>query len=255
MASDPNVPIRQNNSAELAGLLLPLTLALIVAYVLVRAWVYAAIPIASGEEWLRRDLVMNLPRGIALALGLLLARFFGSLGGEFRSVGPWRVVVAGLAALIAWVWFFSGSDGVRLAGPLICGGVLGSFVVGFWEEVVFRGALLGSMAKWPRGVGVIASSAIFAVFHVQAQSPPTWIPIFFTGVIYANMRLAGGTLLGLSLLHSVTDALYFAFAPDNPRPFSHEWMVFTGVLFGCGVGSFALWVRKGKRIVGRDEHA
>jgi len=86
--------------------------------------------------------------------------------------------------------------------------VVNSFVVGFFEEVLFRGLILQSIKKW-LGVwpAIFISSILFMLFHFQAQRLEHFPSIFLYGMVAAILRLSGQSLWVLMIIHGVFDSL------------------------------------------------
>lgn len=215
-------------------------LALIGGYVVARYFIYGAMAVRSVETWFWRDTIMNVPRVVGFLVCVFLLRGMLSVRDEFRA-GSGRAVGGGLVLIGIWVWHLSGYGGEEFSGWMIFGGVISSLIVGFWEEFAFRGMVQGILMEWFGRMGVVMiGSALFTVYHVQAQSVWAWIPIFLTGVIFANLRFAGGTLLTLSLAHGIADSFYFVFGSEGPGVESSEQMIFMGMLGMVAVGSFGV---------------
>jgi membrane protease YdiL (CAAX protease family) len=85
--------------------------------------------------------------------------------------------------------------------------ILAILVVGiltpFGEEVFFRGFVYRCFrARWGRGVGMVASAALFAAIHVH---PVGLLSIFFVGCVLAYLYERTGTLLAPITLHAVNN--------------------------------------------------
>jgi membrane protease YdiL (CAAX protease family) len=69
-----------------------------------------------------------------------------------------------------------------------------------WEEAIFRGFLLPSLARFmPLGVAVGVSSGLFAMCHFRLQ---TFLPLLVLGVVFAVVYLRTNSLVPPILLHS-----------------------------------------------------
>jgi uncharacterized protein len=113
------------------------------------------------------------------------------------------------------------------------------------EELAFRGFFLQRFAhKWGTTAGVIASSTLFAIGHVE------WIGHFVTGVAFAVIYLRTRSLWMSMLAHGVYNAMFAT---------SMGWSYFTGQpyerttlaefqqglgegLLAFGAGMFLLWL-------------
>lgn len=69
-----------------------------------------------------------------------------------------------------------------------------------WEEAIFRGFLLTSLARYlPVPAAVAVSSVVFAMCHFRVQ---TFLPLLVLGVVFAGMFIRTHNLLPPILLHS-----------------------------------------------------
>ena len=113
----------------------------------------------------------------------------------------------------------------------------------FCEETFFRGALLkGFRYSWGAVVGIAASSALFAVFHIL---PPRMVATFVLGLWFGALAVRSGGLAAPMLAHAVNNSLVLLL-------FAHEldtipiWLAAPGAavallaswrLFGSRAGS------------------
>jgi membrane protease YdiL (CAAX protease family) len=109
------------------------------------------------------------------------------------------------------------SPGARLASTLAAYAVLYA-VIAWNEELVFRGALLGLLTRWggPR-LGVVASSALFALVHLAVSA--TWtrlLGVFLLGILLALVRLSARSLWPAIALHWAFHVLSYAAALGLP---------------------------------------
>lgn len=217
----------QRHSSALIG-----SLGIIVAYVLIRSCVYHFFPVTSQETWFFRDTLMSIPRLGAFATLVLLNRFWHAARFDlpFKDFG--RVALLGLVPVALWVFYFSGGQGGIFTPFKRFVGFFTSLVVGVFEEYAFRGPLLFALRQRLSLLStVVLSSVLFAIYHVQAQPLRSWVAIFLTGVIYANLRFRGLSLGWLAVIHGVTDAFFFAFPDMNPSMFGFYGLVLqTGLL-------------------------
>jgi membrane protease YdiL (CAAX protease family) len=93
-------------------------------------------------------------------------------------------------------------------------------LIGPWvEELIFRGAIFGPMAKGQRmSTVIVATSAIFALVHVE---PTVMLPIFLLGLAMGYLRAASGSLVPSMLFHTSFNGtqfidLYTYDAPPSP---------------------------------------
>ena len=76
-----------------------------------------------------------------------------------------------------------------------------------WEEAIFRGFLLPSLAKWmPVPGAVLASSLIFAAAHFSLQR---FAPLLMLGIIMGTLFVRSRNLLTSVALHSLWNMWVF----------------------------------------------
>ena len=224
----------QRHSSALAG-----SLAVIVAYVLIRSSVYHFFPVTSQEAWLLRDTLMTVPRLGAFAALVLLNRIWKADRFDLRLWDFGRAALLRFVPTALWVFHFRGGQGDNFTPSQMAVGFFTSLVVGLFEEYAFRGPLLFALRQRLSLLATaVVSSALFAVYHVQAQPMRSWGAIFLTGVIYANLRFRGLSLGWLAIIHGATDAFYFVFPGTTPNLFSFHGVAFQGGLLAYAVLTF-----------------
>ena len=130
-----------------------------------------------------QDLFSSLAVGAGVSLACIV--MLGQMSGSFwSSPGTWWLLVAMLG-------------------------------VGVSEELVFRGLLLGSLAKrMPRAAAEATSAAIFSAVHLPqrlavgmtwAEAAASLVLLFVWGWCYAVAMRAGRNVPGLALVHAVTN--------------------------------------------------
>jgi len=84
----------------------------------------------------------------------------------------------------------------------------GTFVVPLFEELLFRGALLGWLAKhWPQSGAIAASAGLFALMH----GFPIVMPYaFLFGLVAGWLRVRSGSTLPGLFAHALNNALFLA---------------------------------------------
>ena len=76
-----------------------------------------------------------------------------------------------------------------------------------WEEAIFRGFLLPSLAKWmPVSAAVLLSSLVFAAAHFSLQR---FAPLLLLGVIMGTLFVRSRNLLSSVALHSLWNMWIF----------------------------------------------
>lgn len=130
-----------------------------------------------------QDLLPSLAVGACVSLACIV--MLGQMSGSFwSSPGTWWLLVAMLG-------------------------------VGVSEELVFRGLLLGSLAKrMPRAAAEATSAAIFSAVHLPqrlavgmtgAEAAASLVSLFVWGWCYAVAMRVGRNVPGLALVHAVTN--------------------------------------------------
>ncbi|MBI5200824.1 MAG: CPBP family intramembrane metalloprotease [Elusimicrobia bacterium] len=195
--------------------------AVVVVYMLARAIVYRFMPVTvetpagpsfSVDLWSLRDLGMSVPRLVALGACLWIAGRRGGLRawGWTPALGAESIpfLAAGVAGFVlpnALV-----KHGGAFSAGEIATGWLATGPVALFEEACFRGLFyIGLRSRWGKGRAALASSALFAAYHLQAQPLTGWPKIFLFGLTYCFALELGAGLPWLVLGHWLTDGLYF----------------------------------------------
>jgi membrane protease YdiL (CAAX protease family) len=207
-----------------------LSLFIVSGYMLVRAIIYYMMPVRSLSDWFYRDVIMCLPRLIGFYMVFRITKHHSGL----KMVRTRFVYIYGGLLFVTYALDLVPKGWAPWPNYMVCVGLVTSIVVGLFEEYLFRGALLtGLLRSYPVLSSIFVSSAIFTVYHLQAQPLRSWPGIFLAGLVFANLRLLGLGLLGLSLLHGVIDWSFFLFTPtSNISP------VFLAVVALLAVGTF-----------------
>lgn len=174
-----------------------------------------------------RDDVMTIPRLMAFTTLLLVNRDWNSANFRLTLKDIWRAMYWGIIPVALWVFYFSCGYGQAFTPYKIAAGCFASLVVGLLEEYAFRGPLLSALRGRTSVVATTAlTAALFTIYHIQAQPFTHWGAIFLMGVIFANLRFRGLSVIGLTLIHWIIDALYFCFTDRTPDPFGFVWVAF-----------------------------
>ncbi|MFP4150365.1 MAG: CPBP family intramembrane glutamic endopeptidase, partial [Nitriliruptoraceae bacterium] len=187
-------------------------------------------------------LVVNLIVQLVLQLGLfgisllpLLAagRPYRRLLGPTRTTGTMVAIGLGSGVVAAIASYTLNAIAVLLTGveepveqqllqdalsgglPLLLVVVLAVVVAPLTEEVVFRGVLFRAMAdRLNLGVGLVVSSAIFSVIHIEvvASQPVALLGLFTVGLLLALAYHLTGNLMVPILGHAVFNAISLGLA-------------------------------------------
>jgi membrane protease YdiL (CAAX protease family) len=105
------------------------------------------------------------------------------------------------------------------SSPVTIGQLIGDTVfyfalVGFVEELLFRGVIYRAFDEW-RGVrwAIWGSSMMFGVYHVGWQGVAAVGALLF-GLIFAVIRWRAGGIVGLIIVHGLMDVIAAIMLPD-----------------------------------------
>lgn len=100
----------------------------------------------------------------------------------------------------------------RMLPPLPVPLIAVQVIVGFYEELIFRGFLLTRLRRATGSwlVAVLLSSALFAVLHITDQVPVAAIPLFGIGVVFALFTIWRKSLVPAMIGHALFNALNIA---------------------------------------------
>lgn len=191
-------------------------LGILIAYCIFRLFIYLELPAHDYDSWVIRDTVMNVPRLICFGLLIFIVYRKYKIQDVTSPIGSEKIkilwVSAFLMLMIALRMPFFELYSHPWKSLVIL--TISSLIVGFFEEILFRGAIFDSLKKW-RGTGfaILCSSALFLLFHIQAQKIETFPLIFLLGILFSLLRLHGATLLQLSILHAIYDVLVLLWIP------------------------------------------
>lgn len=187
----------------------------IVLFIILRAIIYWIFPIESQEDWIRVDLIKNIPRMLCLGLALYLAKPFwiNKIKTIFGFEGWFKAATyLALISIFSWINGFWNPPGVFSNQEIIVI-TIGSICVAAFEEVTFRLLLLETMLeKFKKETAIICSSLIFMIFHIQAQPAYTWPYLFFAGVQFSVLKLMGVSITSLIIVHATYDTVIFYLA-------------------------------------------
>lgn len=204
-----------------------ISLGVLVLYIVLRFLVYSNVYVDNNESWILRDTVMNLPRAVCLILIILFVLKIQNLKKDFSPAHKWNlplIITAGSIVCLALLRpaFFNLIE--ASLGSLILA-VGSSFIVGFFEEALFRGAIFDSLKNWKGDVHAIWYSALlFMLFHIQAQNFGHFPLIFLMGLLFTFLRRGGSTIFQLSIVHALYDAIVVLWTPSVQR--ESAWRIF-----------------------------
>ncbi|HWQ14136.1 MAG TPA: CPBP family glutamic-type intramembrane protease [Roseiflexaceae bacterium] len=121
---------------------------------------------------------------------------------------------------------------------------------GFTEELLFRG-LLQTVARPALGrQAIVYVSLLFAVLHVGYLSLVDVVFVFAVGWAFGFIVRMGGSILGVTLAHGLTNIMLFLVMPhvaSDPTFPLRPWMVWAGVeiwVIAAGVLLLHSWARR-----------
>lgn len=216
-----------------------ISISVLLLYVLIRFIIYEHFTVASFEGWVQRDWIMNLPRMICFFLLLIFGFEFQEERKKLlpNSEGMKLSIVMGIilcgTLLVRSFWL----DIQTYSYDIVTKLVIGSIVVGFFEETLFRGCIFSSLRKVLGPMpAVIGSAVLFMVFHFQAQSFVEFPLILLLGVLFAMLKMDGVSLFWLSILHATYDILVFLWIPSSDAIVF--WKIFECLIIICVVASY-----------------
>lgn len=149
----------------------------------VRAW---ALPLAAGVatfpliDWVHRQMVALLAAGEAAA------------GQALQGGGAAQGTMEQILAAQDWA-----AHGMWFAVLAVCAPV--------WEEVMFRGFLLPSLAKYlPQWAAVAATAALFGLVHFTREG---FLPLLLLGCVFGLVYVRTRNLVAPVLLHSAWNVM------------------------------------------------
>jgi uncharacterized protein len=97
------------------------------------------------------------------------------------------------------------------AAMLVSSAVLAG--VGVVEEIVFRGLLQRTAFSLLRGRGLVYVSALFMVLHTGVGGGITALLMFGVGLLFSQLALRSGSLLGVAAAHGCANVLIYVVLP------------------------------------------
>lgn len=95
---------------------------------------------------------------------------------------------------------------------------------GFTEELIFRGVIQAVALPLFRFWGLIYGSLLFAVLHISYRSVPEVLFTFGVGLLFACVVYQSGSLVGVTLMHGLSNATFFLVWPQLAQAESGELM-------------------------------
>ena len=137
-----------------------------------------------------------------------------SLAGIWLTLAAGIVILAGRTMVILsvdWGAEPPSSTAFRLLGE----GLYYFLLVGFGEELLFRGLLYRAFEEW-RGLrfAIWGSSLGFVLWHLFGQGPLVGTAMLLNGLIFALIRWRAGGIIGLAIIHGLIDFSALLMLPE-----------------------------------------
>jgi membrane protease YdiL (CAAX protease family) len=109
---------------------------------------------------------------------------------------------------------------------------------GFNEELIFRGLLQATSLRLLGRWSLVYVSLIFAVLHIGYKSWLDVVFVFGVGLLFSYIVLWGGSILGVTLAHGLTNVMLFLVLPfiNQTQTASSEAMDLVEALVWTGTG-------------------
>lgn len=227
-----------------------ISLAIVMIYCLCRFFIYELVPVSDFESWVRRDNWVNIPRILCLLLSLVFVLRKKSQELLPNLVGARKIAIVWVFVLLSFIirFFFLDIASDPIDSLLLA--FLSSFVVGFFEEALFRGAIFDTLnSEYGVKKALFWSSVIFTIYHVQAQPISAMPLIFVFSLLFGLLRADGVSLFLLSVLHAVYDCFVLVWGPGEGVWI--QWSIFEVIFFASAVFLY-IWfarVRGRERVV------
>lgn len=176
-------------------------------------------PAPDLEAWFWRDLAMTGPRLAGLLACLLISRRARDWNGwgwnsAMTLAGGAALALAGTLEILHRL--MGGSEAV-FGGARLAAAWLATGPVALFEEAAFRSLLFLSLRERtsPR-LAALLSSALFAVYHFEAQPVESWPRIAAFGLAACAALHRGAGLWWLIGVHWLVDGLWFHVGAGAP---------------------------------------
>ncbi len=99
-------------------------------------------------------------------------------------------------------------------GEIISGIIIMIFVVGFTEELIFRGIILRNITKiLSANKSIIFTSILFMLMHMGLHSPADLSFVFVVSLFYCYIFIKTGSIIGITLSHGLTNVVEYIVIP------------------------------------------
>jgi membrane protease YdiL (CAAX protease family) len=204
-----------------------------------------AVIIGPGYEWWVRDTIMDVPRLVAFGLTLWVGHYFWGFDGLGWHARRWRLglVWGSVGAALILSGSLLGTESNAYPLRILAVLSLSSIIVALHEETLFRGVLFNALRDVGGGQWAIwAPTALFTVYHVQAQPIEGWPSIFASGLLLVVLRWQGVGLVWLVLSHAVGDSIIYFGSHGSAR--TAWWPPLALVLRLCIPVAYFVWAKR-----------
>ncbi|MEM7086241.1 MAG: CPBP family intramembrane glutamic endopeptidase [Bacteroidota bacterium] len=173
-------------------------------------------PIIAYLGWSFRDWYGTIVISVFYCIGLILVPLVT------RNISNGRILETSNNRIKYFVILGLATIGIAFLSyekiPVLSKVLYYTFIVGFGEELFFRGYLQSSfntyfgkqfsIANVSFGWGLLLSALLFGLMHSLVTVPPTWPWAVFTfvlGLIFGYLREKDGSILSAVLLHAMAD--------------------------------------------------
>jgi membrane protease YdiL (CAAX protease family) len=187
---------------------------ILLSYVIVRAAIQYFLSYERGFNPLTVDALLNVPR----LLGLFVTIYIFHKTEKFNyRISYDHLLLAAIVFLILSSWVYLQSKYVvlySLDNEQLLLFSIGSFIVGFFEESLFRGLLLTELEKkMSYFSSLLVMSGIFTIYHYGMQPIYTFPSIFMFGILTGQLKKLKVSLFWLGLFHGFYDMTWGIWYP------------------------------------------
>ncbi len=189
-----------------------------------RYGIYQMVSEDHENAWIRKDTLMDGPRVLFGFLSLWAGlKYYNKkdLGLDW-SGAEFGYTFLILSTVLVSAYAFLYPTLYPLDGGLRALLIFNSFIVGFFEEIFFRGFGRTALNNFPltEKQTTFIGALIFMAWHVQAQALSIFPFLFVAGVTYGLLRSRGVSCLWLGLQHSIFDSIILE--ANSPQGYAHR---------------------------------
>jgi membrane protease YdiL (CAAX protease family) len=161
----------------------------------VYAYFLAGTLLIGLRRWNLDQLGLNSD-GLGLSLACGLAFVVGRILVVVATDLPWKLQPIALRLIVFDVVFYFG-------------------LVGFIEELLFRGLMYRALDDWHGArLAIWGTALVFGLYHVGGQGPLGGLGTLIAGVVFGAIRWRAGGILGLIIAHGLSDVTSLWMLPN-----------------------------------------